>query len=688
MIASPPRRGPGRIAGLLIPVLLVAACESDDHLNDNVIVEGTCVAPADDPAPGYLTRIGCRADFDVLASAPLDSSIPGARSAKVVLDRADDGALYFQNSVRYPIHHDFASAHLSGGDLPVVPTLGEFNTTEYFTPDRRFILGAVTYYEAPDLWALELSPYDTASVEMITALYRAVKAAAYFGPGLRFHPSSEAGAALAAGLPADVAQATTEEIYAATDYQPLTLATGIGRLHFATAEALTTEYVSYQDIMVLDQAPNDISACQGLITERFQTPLSHVNVLSANRHTPNMGLRGALTHETLRALEGQLVELTVSSTEWTVREVTEAEAEAFWEANAPEPVVLPVMDLDATGLYDVEDIVAAPGPGETLRDAIKAAIPAFGGKTAHYSVLTQIGEDVPIKKAFAVPMVYYDQFMRDGGFHAQLTAWLADESFRTDPAVREARLVQMGLDMESAPVSEELQRLLAARIAAEHGTHRMRFRTSTNSEDLDGFPCAGCYESHTGDPTDWEDVLLAIRRTWASAWLFRTFEERAYYGIDHLTVGMSLLVHPNFEDEEANGVAVTSNPYDVSGLDPAFYVNVQTGGDAEVVAPPPGVTSDQFLYYFSVPNQPITYLSHSNLVPAGTAVLTGKQIHALGVALHAIHSRMSAAYGPAAGNTGWYAMDVEFKLDDEADPTAAPTLYIKQARPYPGRSHE
>jgi hypothetical protein len=401
-----------------------------------------------------------------------------------------------------------------------------------------------------------------------------------------------------------------------------------------------------------------------------------------------MGLRGALTHETLRALEGQLVELTVSSTEWTVREVTEAEAEAFWEANAPEPVVLPVMDLDATGLYDVEDIVAAPGPGETLRDAIKAAIPAFGGKTAHYSVLTQIGEDVPIKKAFAVPMVYYDQFMRDGGFHAQLTAWLADESFRTDPAVREARLVQMGLDMESAPVSEELQRLLAARIAAEHGTHRMRFRTSTNSEDLDGFPCAGCYESHTGDPTDWEDVLLAIRRTWASAWLFRTFEERAYYGIDHLTVGMSLLVHPNFEDEEANGVAVTSNPYDVSGLDPAFYVNVQTGGDAEVVAPPPGVTSDQFLYYFSVPNQPITYLSHSNLVPAGTAVLTGKQIHALGVALHAIHSRMSAAYGPAAGNTGWYAMDVEFKLDDEADPTAAPTLYIKQARPYPGRSHE
>jgi hypothetical protein len=52
---------------------------------------------------------------------------------------------------------------------------------------------------------------------------------------------------------------------------------------------------------VLDQAPNDISVVQGLITQEFQTPLSHVNVLSQNRHTPNMGLRGALTNPELLA---------------------------------------------------------------------------------------------------------------------------------------------------------------------------------------------------------------------------------------------------------------------------------------------------------------------------------------------------------------------------------------------------
>ena len=84
----------------------------------------------------------------------------------------------------------------------------------------------------------------------------------------------------------------------------------------------------------------------------------------------------------------------------------------------------------------------------------------------------------------------------------------------------------------------------------------------------------------------------------------------------------------------------------------------------------------------------MTYLDHSSLVPEGSTVLTATQIHSLGVALDAIHERFNSAYGPASGNTGWYAMDVEFKFDSEAAPNATPTLYIKQARPYPGRGNE
>jgi phosphoenolpyruvate synthase/pyruvate phosphate dikinase len=267
--------------------------------------------------------------------------------------------------------------------------------------------------------------------------------------------------------------------------------------------------------------------------------------------------------------------------------------------------------------------------------------------------------------------------MTDNGFFGRLDALLADPEFVADPDVRDVRLLEFRADMLKAPLDEGLQETLKAKLEADYPGQVMRFRTSTNSEDLEGFPCAGCYESQTGDPADWEDVLYAIRKTYASAWLFRTFEERSYYGVDHKSVGMALLVHEYFPSEEANGVAVTANPFDALGVDPAFYVNVQYGGQVEVVHPISGVSSDSFLYYYSEPNQPITYISHSSLVPDGTNVLTTKEVRLLGKALAAIHDRLSAAYGPAAGITTWYAMDVEFKFDGG--------LWIKQARPYPGR---
>lgn len=672
-----------RAIPFLALALLAPGCK-EAGTTEPMIVEGACEIANGAATPDYLRHIGCTADFQALASLPLDVTLPGARSTKVVLDQADADNLYFQNSTKYQIHYAFASANLSGNGKPVVPVLAEFNTTEYFTPDRRFILGAVTYYESPKVWALELAPYDTASAAMITKLFQKVKDAAFFGPGLAFHPTSDALAAEAKKLGSEVPIVTTDKLYAAIDFQPLTLGTAMGRLHFTTAAALDTEYVSYQSILVLDQAPNDISVVQGLITQEFQTPLSHVNVLSQNRHTPNMGLRGAVTNTTLRALDGKLIELVVTATKWTVREVTEAEAKAFWDAHKPAPVTLPKMDLSVMGLVNIEDVTPEPKQGASLRDAIKTAVNAFGGKNAHYSILTRT-TDVPIKKAFAVPMYYYDLFMKQNKFYDRVNGFLADAKFTTDASVRDAKLLELRNDMLAAPIDEGLQTALKTKIAGEYANHKMRFRTSTNSEDLAGFPCAGCYDSHSGDPAKWDDVLDAIRETYASAWKFRTFEERSYYGVDHSSVGMALLVTQNFSSEEANGVAVTANPFDASGLDPAFYVNVQTGGDAEVVAPPPGVTSDQFLYYFGSPNQPITYIAHTNLLPSGQNVLTAVQIHQLGVALDAIHKRFSPAYGPAAGNNGWYAMDCEFKFDDEANPGKPATLYIKQARPYPGR---
>jgi pyruvate,water dikinase len=662
----------------LAPLVTALACAQ--AAPDGSIREGACQVAEGAAAPDYLRGLGCRRDFEALASVPLDTSIPGARSVKVVLDQLDGDALYFQNSQKYQIHYQFAAAHLSGGGRPVVTSLSSFNTSEYYLPDRRFLLGAVTYYEQPAVWALEIAPYDTAAPEMIGKLFSGVARAGWFGPGLVFHPTSESIAAARASLPAGIPVKTSEQLFAAIDYQPLNLASAVGRLRFLAAADLATTYVSYRDIVVLDTVPNDISVVMGIITQEFQTPLSHVNVLSQNRKTPNMGLRQATANTQLRALEGSWVRLTVGATSWSIEAVDSAAAEADWLTRRPTPVVLPAVDLQTRDLRNIEDVVvegALP-----LREAIKAAIPAYGGKAAHYSILYKTA-GLPVRKAFAVPAYHYVQFMEQNGFYQRLDALLADPSFRDQPEVRDAQLKQLRKDMKNAPVDPQFQEELRAKMATDYPGLTLRFRTSTNSEDLDGFPCAGCYESHTGDPADWEDVLDAVRESWASIWLFRTFEERAYSGIDHRSVVMALLVHHNFPDEEANGVALTANPYDSSGLQPGFYVNVQTGGDAEVVHPPAGVTSDQFIYQFGQPGQPISYLSHSSLTDPGATVLTPAQVHELGQALDAIHRRFSLAYGPAAGNTGWYAMDVEFKFD--GDPGQTPRAVIKQARPHPGR---
>ncbi|MFO0648313.1 MAG: PEP/pyruvate-binding domain-containing protein [Polyangiales bacterium] len=668
-------------------VAATARCGSDAAPAQPVdvhITEGACTIATGATAPDSLRQIQCSADFNALASEPLDATLPGARSVKVIYDTAT-GSLYFQNSQRFQIHYAFVSTHLSGNGMPVVPSLTEFNTTEYFSPSRRFILGAVTHYEGPGAWALELSPYDTASAPMATALYNAVKGAAFFGPALSFHPTSDAVQSMSRALSSGVRVVTTDQLYASIAYQPLTLGTAIGRLRFATATSLASLYLSYEDIVVLDEAPNDISVVQGLITQTFQTPLSHVNVLSQNRHTPNMGLRGAMTDPRLRALEGRLVELVARSDGWTIREVAQADAETFWAAHRPAAVTLPTLDLTVTSVVDIESVTPEPTGAQTLRDAIRNAVRAFGGKAAQYSILART-DGVPVRPAFAIPVYFYDLFMRQNGLWDRLTALQADARFRTEPAYRAARLGEFQRAIRAGTVDASLQQALRERAAGRFAsaTNKLRFRTSTNSEDLEGFPCSGCYESHSGDPNDLDDMLDAIREAYTSAWSFRTYEERSYYGVDHRSVAMALLVHHNFPDEEANGVAVTSNPFDASGLDPALYVNVQFGGNAEVVHPPPGVQSDQFLYYFNQPGQPVTYIARSTLVPSGHNVLTTTQVHQLGVALQAIHQRFSPAYGPAAGNTGWYAMDVEFKFDND-NGWGVPSLIVKQARPYPGR---
>ena len=340
----------------------------------------------------------------------------------------------------------------------------------------------------------------------------------------------------------------------------------------------------------------------------------------------------------------------------------------------------PVIDLTETEMKGVEEVVV---DGADLRDEITRGLSQYGSKGTNYAALYDIGQDVvPIQDGFIIPFYYYDQFMTENGFWDQIRA-LSETDEWLDPVFREEQLLLFQEDLRNGTLNPATTDLAMATFTAKFpGERYARFRSSTNAEDLGTFTGAGLYNSQTGDTylvQGVEDsVEWAIKEAWLNIWNPRAYEERGYYGIDQFSCGMALLTTPNFEDEEANGVALTGNIFDTTGLEPGFYVNVQPENE-EVVQPEPGIVPDAYIHYFYSPGQPVSYITHSSYLEDGETVLDTSETYDLGVALDAVHTHFLDVYG----NDGdWYGMDVEFKFDDKATPGTA-TLYIKQARPFP-----
>lgn len=652
------------------------------------------IQPGSDP--DSASELACPADYAALASKPADASIPGATSVKVVIDRANHNQLYFQNSKRYCIHWDFASEHLSGGALPIVQPLREFNQTEYYSPDRRFILGALSHYDGADLWVFELSPYDAADTGLIEVGFDVVREQTWLDSELSFHPTSVRLETAAAQLPADIPITSTDALYQGIDYQPLNPGTSTGILRFRTAAEVDGAYTPYREIVVLDAVPNDISIVAGQITAEFQTPLAHINVLAANRGTPNMALRGALEDPGLRALEGKWVELRVGAFDWEIREISSGEAESWWAKHAPLPLVVQPMDLSVSDLRETSAMLEL---GEaSLGESIRRAIPVFGAKATHYGALAhaqrsgafaalpELDGAGPIAPGFGVPMFYYDQFMRDNGLYERLEQLMTDPAW-SDPVKRAEALRLFKQELRTASMRAEVVSAIVERAAELFPGENLRFRSSTNSEDLGTFTGAGLYDSETGVPSlpsgQKDSVEWAVKKVWSQVYNPRAYEEREYFSMNHRDVGMALLVHANFPEEEAQGVALTNNPFDTSGLEPAFYVNGQIG-NADVVTPDRGILPEAYLHYFGSPGQPVVYTQQSSLVGAGGRVLSPDQIYRLGLSLDAIHKYFFTAYGNAGG---WYALEVDWKFDDKLT-LGQPSLFIKQARPYPRPEYE
>ena len=445
-----------------------------------------------------------------------------------------------------------------------------------------------------------------------------------------------------------------EDIYAEIDFQALNPGEGYGLLRVREP----AERPHPHEIVVYEALPNELPRVAGIITTIPQTPLSHVNLRAVQDGVPNAFIRSALDKTEIADLIGSYVHYTVTEDEWTLRATNPEEVAAHFAAARPSQTQTPERDLTVTEITGLSNI----GFNDWN---------AFGVKAANVAVLRTLGfPDGTVPDGFAVPFYFYDEFMKHNDFYDYINEMLADTDFQTDFDTQESELKKLRKKIKKGETPAWMTEALEEMHSAFPKGTSLRYRSSTNNEDLPGFNGAGLYDSKTQHPDETEEdgIAKSLKQVYASLWNFRAFTDREFHRIDHLAAAMGVLVHPNYSDELANGVAVSFDP--LYGKNRVYYVNTQLGEDL-VTNPDAHSAPEEVLLN---PSGSGTVLTTSNQVPPGQVLLSGDQLYALRQRLEVIHEEFAELYDTEPNER--FAMEIEFKITSEN------TLSIKQARPW------
>ena len=446
------------------------------------------------------------------------------------------------------------------------------------------------------------------------------------------------------------------DLWPEADFVPLNEEVGFGLLRVLEPD----ERPSLRDVVIYEALPNNLPRVAGIISTVPQTPLSHVNLRAIQDGVPNAFIRDALDNDDIESLIGGYVRYAVNETSYSIRAATREEVDAHYDSSRPSQPQTPQRDLSVTEITQLSEI------GFDDWDA-------FGVKAANVAVLRTLGfPEGTIPDGFAIPFYFYDEFMKHNDFYTRIETMLANADFQENFDTQDEELKDLRDAIEDGETPAWILTALAdMNTGFPEGTTNRKYRSSTNNEDLPGFNGAGLYDSKSQKPDEDEEDGLdkSLKEVYASLWTFRAFTERDFHRIDHLTAAMGILVHPSYQDELVNGVAVSFDPIG-GGREGDYYVNSQVGEDL--------VTNPDA---HSVPEELVLYkdgryriLATSNQVAPGELLMSNVQIGQLRRHLKVIHDHFAGLYNPAADEP--FAMEIEFKI------TSDNVLAIKQARPW------
>ncbi len=343
---------------------------------------------------------------------------------------------------------------------------------------------------------------------------------------------------------------------------------------------------------------------------------------------------------------------------YTIRPVSPAEVDERYASSRPRQAQTPERDLSFRSVTPFSDV-----DFEDWR--------AVGVKAANVAVLGSL--DLPentVPDGFAVPFYFYDEFMKHNGFYEDIDQMLANPGFQSSYDTQDSQLKKLRKKIKDGDTPGWITQALEEMHAAFPQGTSLRYRSSTNNEDLPGFSGAGLYDSKTQHPNETveDGISKSLKQVYASLWNFRAFTEREFHRIDHRAAAMGVLVHPNFSDELANGVAVSFDP--IRNRYDSHYVNTQVGEDL-VTNPEAHSVPEEILLQEGGGH---AVLATSNQLPVGQLIMSDGQMTQLRSHLEMIHERFADLYCISSGEQ--FAMEIEFKI------TSDNILSIKQARPW------
>lgn len=602
--------------------------------------------------------INTQNEFDAWSSKPLYQKYGQVSAVKVVYD-VSDSTLHFIPPNGFQYHYEYCQDRL-GYNYP----LAVFNKENYSGDDeRRFLLGNINYYKAQNKFALELGPSDRMNPKQLQLLFEEVKKEVFFGDQMALMLNTVHVQSLEESLNG-ISFLRPSEIYQGQRYQPISKQKGKGRVLVIHDWEKQQAEIRPTDIVLLKEIPATFPLVSGVIVTEFQTPLSHVSILGQNRKIPICAYTDLFAKEDLLALNGKTVEFTV--TQDTFRLVPkDIDLSKLWRRKR---LVKLKYDVSVDSLIPIKYIK------ERHRHIV-------GNKAANFGLLNEYAQSLDFKtpeSAFAIPFAFYDCHVKSSGSLKLIEDLLDKDNFARDKREIEAKLKTIRATIKAHEIDDKLLREVQEMIIRLGDYRRMRFRSSTNAEDREGFSGAGLYTSKTGEIGNPKKTIeKAIKKVWASLWSYGAFMEREAFNIDHSTIAMGILVHRSFPDEEVNGVAITKNLYRKDYL--GFVINAQLG-DVSVVEPDPGILCDQFICYpdetvtaFGKKEGGIDIINYSSL-NNGELVMTKAEIQHLANVLEQIKKKYLRKHYTHK-NYFDFGLDLEFKLDRDTR-----QLYIKQVR--------